>query len=191
VHDVQAARGASLSDGSDARPGHRVVLLVAVAAAVLAVDVVTKLVAVDRLETGHPVEVVDGVLTMRLVRNPGAAFGFAQGMTILFSVVAVIVAVFILRIASRLRSTAWAVALGLVLGGALGNLADRVFREPAPLRGHVIDFIELPHWPVFNLADSCIVAGGVLMVLLSVLGVTHDNSAERGAREKRPGPDAR
>ncbi len=60
----------------------------------------------------------------------------------------------VLRLAVRVRSTGWALALGLLLGGALGNLTDRVFREPAPFRGHVVDFLELPHWPVFNLADS-------------------------------------
>jgi signal peptidase II len=99
-------------------------------------------------------------------------------MTVVFTVVAVAVAAFILRIAGKLRSKAWAVALGLVLGGAMGNLADRVFREPAVFRGHVIDFLELPHWPVFNIADSCIVSGGLLMVLLSVLGVAHDGAVD-------------
>ena len=163
MHDVQAARGAPLSE--DAPTGRRRLPL---------------LLAVDGLRSGHPVDVVDGLLTLRLVRNPGAAFGFAQGMTVVFTLVAVAVAGFILRIAGQLRSKAWAVALGLLLGGAMGNLADRVFREPAAFRGHVIDFLELPHWPVFNLADSAIVTAAVLIVLLSARGSSYDGTRTQG-----------
>jgi signal peptidase II len=75
-----------------------------------------------------------------------------------------------------LQSRAWATALGLLLGGALGNLADRVFRSPALFRGYVIDWIELPHWPVFNIADSAIVTGGILAVLLASRGIELDGS---------------
>lgn len=146
-----------------------------VAVTVLAVDVATKTTAVAWLTDRAPVEVVDGVLTLRLVRNPGAAFGTAQGMTVVLTVIAAVVVVVILRAARRLASTGWAIALGLVLGGALGNLVDRVFRSPGPLRGHVIDFLELPHWPVFNVADMAIVSGAALMILLSLRGVGHDD----------------
>jgi signal peptidase II len=149
-------------------------LLLVVAGTVLALDVVTKHVVVDRLAGRDPVEVIDGLLSLRLVRNPGAAFGFASGLTVVLTLVAVGVVVMILRVAHRLRSTGWAAALGLVLGGAVGNLVDRIFRDPAPLRGRVIDFIELPHWPVFNLADSAIVSGALLLVLLSLRGVQYD-----------------
>jgi signal peptidase II len=180
---MQAARGASLSDGDPpAQPEgrRRVGVLLAVALTVLATDVVSKLFVVDRLAERRPIEVVDGLLTLRLVRNSGAAFGVAQGLTIVFSCVAVVVVLVILRIARRLRSTAWALALGLVLGGAVGNLIDRIFREPAPFRGRVIDFLELPNWPVFNLADACIVTGGVLMVLLSLRGAQYDGTRAAG-----------
>jgi len=149
-------------------------LLLTVAIVVLALDVVSKLLAVDRLDGRAPVEVIDGVLSLRLVRNPGAAFGVAQGLTIALTLIAVVVIAVILRVARRLRRASWAVGLGMVLGGALGNLLDRVFREPGPLRGHVVDFLQLPNWPVFNLADSAIVTGGVLMVLLSLKGITYD-----------------
>jgi signal peptidase II len=172
---MQAARGASLSEPGASRRS-LLPLLLAVAAVVLALDVTTKLLAVDRLSDRGPVEVIDGLLTLRLVRNSGAAFGFASGLTVIFTVVAVVVVVVILRAAARLRSLGWAIALGLVLGGAIGNLLDRLFRDPAPFRGRVIDFLELPHWPVFNLADSAIVSGAVLMVLLSVRGVQYDGS---------------
>jgi len=151
-------------------------VLLTVALVVLALDLATKLVAVAQLGDRGPVEVVDGILTLRLLRNPGAAFGVAEGLTIALTVIAVVVVLVILRIAQRLRSRSWAVGLGMVLGGAVGNLVDRIFREPALFRGHVVDFLELPHWPVFNLADSAIVSGGVLLVVLSVRGTTYDGA---------------
>ena len=174
---MQAAGGTPLSEGSDpAGERSRLPLVLAVAAAVLVADVISKALAVRELGDRDPVELLGGLLTLRLVRNPGAAFGMAQGLTIAFTVVAGIVVVVILRLSRRLRSTPWAVALGLVLGGAVGNLVDRVFRAPAPGRGHVVDFLELPHWPVFNLADSAIVTAAVLMVLLSARGLSYDGT---------------
>jgi signal peptidase II len=170
VHDVQAARGTPLTHRS------RLPLLVSIAAAVLALDLLTKLLAVRELADREPISLLGGVLTLRLVRNPGAAFGMAQGLTVVLTAIAVGVVVVILRMARRLQSNAWAVALGLVLGGALGNLVDRLFRAPSPGRGEVVDFLELPRWPVFNLADSAIVVAGVLMVALSARGVPHDGS---------------
>ena len=97
-------------------------------------------------------------------------------MTIVFTVIAVGVVVYILRAARNLRSVGWAITLGLLLGGATGNLVDRIFRAPGLFRGHVVDWIELPHWPVFNLADSSIVCGGVLVVLLALRGVRLDGT---------------
>jgi signal peptidase II len=183
---MQAARGASLSESRLGRPRLALVLLVAVV--VLLLDIATKALAVDRLSNRGPVEVIDGFLQLRLVRNPGAAFGFASGLTVVLSLVAAVVVVVILRAATSLRSGWWALALGLVLGGAVGNLCDRVFRDPGVFRGHVIDFIELPHYPLFNLADSCIVTGGALMVLLSVRGVRHDGRGVSRPSEDPPMP---
>ncbi len=181
MHDVQAAGGAPLSEGAEPSDGgSRLPVLLAVAAAVLLADLVSKMLAVRELGDRDPVSLLGGLLTLRLVRNAGAAFGFAQGLTIAFTVVAATVVLVILRLSRRLRSTPWAVALGLVLGGAVGNLVDRVFRAPAPGRGHVVDFLELPHWPVFNLADSAIVVAALLMVLLSARGTSYDGT--------RPGP---
>jgi signal peptidase II len=118
------------------------------------------------------------------VRNEGAAFSFAEGATVLFSLIAVVVAVVIVRTARRLYSTAWAVVLGLVLGGALGNLVDRLFRSPGVLRGGVVDFVSVfaPDgrvWPVFNVADSAIVCGGLLGALLALRGIEFDGSRAR------------
>ena len=108
------------------------------------------------------------MLTLCESRNPGAAFSIGgTSSTIVFTAIAVGVIIFIVRTARRIHSLPWAIALGLLLGGATGNLTDRIFRAPGPLRGWVVDWIQLPHWPVFNLADSAIVCGAVLMVLLA------------------------
>ncbi|HET6728511.1 MAG TPA: signal peptidase II [Jiangellaceae bacterium] len=177
---MQATGGASLT--RDARQGtaggrRRVGVLASVAVTVFALDQITKIMAVAWLQDGQVVEVVDGILRLRLVRNPGAAFSFATDITIVLTAVAATVVVVIMRLSRRLTSAWWAVALGGLLGGALGNLTDRILREPAPLRGHVIDFLELPNWPVFNLADSAIVGSAVLVAWLSLRGVTYDGSS--------------
>jgi signal peptidase II len=163
------------------RPRSRVLLLGGIAALVLVADVLTKVAAVAGLEGRPPLELLGGAVYLVLVRNPGAAFSLATGYTWVLSLVAVAVVVVIVRIAPRLRSTGWAVALGLVLGGALGNLSDRIFRAPAPFSGHVVDIVSLfapdgSVWPVFNVADSCIVSGGVLLVLLALTGRELDGS---------------
>jgi signal peptidase II len=168
------------------QPRTRVLLLGGIAALVLAADVLTKVAAVARLEGVGPVKLLGGAVYLVLVRNPGAAFSLATGYTWVLSLVAVAVVVVIVRIARRLRSTGWAIALGLVLGGALGNLTDRIFREPGPLQGHVVDVVSLfapdgSVWPVFNLADSSIVTGGVLLVLLALTGRELDGT--RSVRE--------
>lgn len=171
------------------RPRRLVGLLAAVAATALALDVGTKVAAVALLSDREPVRLFGGGLYLVLYRNPGAAFSLATGLTWLLSLVAVGVVVAIVRLAPRLRSTGWAVGLGLVLGGALGNLVDRLFRGPGPLRGHVVDFLSLfapdgSVWPVFNLADSAIVAGGLLLVLLAALGRDHDGGLARRAERE-------
>jgi signal peptidase II len=143
------------------------------AAAVLVADVVSKVLIVATMddESHPPVTVIDGVLHIVYTRNSGAAFSIGTGATLLFTAVAVVVVVVIARQARRLASRRWALSLGLLLGGALGNLTDRLLRDPGPLRGHVVDWIQLPHWPVFNIADAAIVLGGCLAVLLAGRGV--------------------
>ena len=110
------------------------------------------------------------------VRNGGAAFNIGTSITIVFTAIAAGVIIYILRAARNLRSIGWAISLGLLLGGATGNLVDRIFRAPGPFRGDVVDWIELPHWPVFNLADSAIICGGVLFVLLALRGIRLDGA---------------
>ena len=168
-----------------ARPARsQLAVLVGVAVFVLAADAITKVVVVAQLSGHPPIRLLGGLLTLRLIRNSGAAFSLGTSLTVVFTAIAVGVIIFILRTARRLRSLPWAITLGLLLGGAAGNLADRLFRAPGVMRGDVVDWIELPHWPVFNLADSAIVCGGVLAVLLAVRGMRLDGTVEGG----RPGP---
>jgi signal peptidase II len=149
---------------------------VLVAALVLVADVASKHWVVAELEGRRTVRLLGGALLLAVSRNPGAAFSFATGATVVFTAVALGVIVVILRTAPRLRSTGWAVCLGLLLGGASGNLGDRLFRAPGFARGAVVDFIDFRVWPVFNLADSAIVCGGVLAVLLTLRGVAVDGT---------------
>jgi signal peptidase II len=134
-------------------------------------DQVTKALAVARLTEGRPTRFIGSLLRFDLTRNAGAAFSTATGITWVLTLLAVVVVVVVIRASRRLGSRIWALAFGLLLGGACGNLADRIFRAPGVARGHVVDFLELPHWPIFNLADSAIVSAGVLVVLLTLLGI--------------------
>lgn len=173
-----------------ARPTVR--LLAVLAVVILAADILTKVLAVAQLEGRPPVPLLGGLVHLQLLRNPGAAFSLATGYTWILAIVAIAVVVVILRVARRLRSTGWAIALGLVLGGALGNLTDRVFRAPGPLQGHVVDMVSLfaPNgtvWPVFNLADSAIVCGGVLLVLLALLGRELDGTRSADRKKETAG----
>jgi signal peptidase II len=172
-------------------PRRRIGVLLAVAVTVLVADITSKVIVVATLSGRPPVRLLGGLLTLRVDRNPGAAFSIGTSMTIVFTAIAVGVIIFILRTSRRIRSTAWAVTLGLLLGGATGNLTDRLLRSPGPLRGYVVDWIQLPHWPVFNVADSAIVCGGILAVLLAARGLSIDGTGpERMARAPDGGPGA-
>lgn len=154
-------------------------LVLSVALGWLLLDVLTKVAVVARLTPGRPVDVVGGVVRLDLLRNPGSAFSLATGYTAVLSLVAVAVVVVVVRISGRLRSRIWALAFGLLLGGALGNLSDRVFRAPGFLRGHVVDFVAVGPWPVFNVADSGISVAAALIVVLSLLGRSYDGTRAR------------
>ncbi len=156
------------------RARRRAGLLAAVALLVLAADVASKVAVVAELEGRRTLVLLGGRLLVRVSRNPGAAFSFGESATGVFTVLAAVVVVVIVRTAPRLRSRAWALSLGLLLGGASGNLVDRLFRSPGPGRGAVVDFLDFQVWPSFNVADSAIVCGGLLAVLLSLRGVELD-----------------
>jgi signal peptidase II len=152
-------------------------------------------VVVATIEPGEDIRVLGGLFYLTQLRNVGAAFSFAEGWTIVFSLIAVVVAVVIVRTARRLFSTGWAVALGLVLGGALGNLVDRIFRDPGFLQGGVVDFLSAfaPDgrvWPVFNVADSAIVCGGILGALMALRGIEFDGTKASGKSAATPSEPA-
>ncbi|MCP9988406.1 signal peptidase II [Streptomyces sudanensis] len=163
------------------RPGgrRRVAVLLAVALVAYLLDLGSKMLVVAKLEHRDPIVVVDGLLKFEAVRNPGAAFGIGEAFTVVFTAIAAVVIVVIVRLARKLYSLPWAIALGLLLGGALGNLTDRVFRAPGVFEGAVVDFIAPAHFAVFNLADSAIVCGGFLIVILSFRGLDPDGTVHK------------
>lgn len=161
-------------------------LLIGLALGVLALDLATKLLVVALIEPAENVRTLGGLVYLTNYRNTGAAFSFAEGATVVFSLIAAVVVVVIVRVARRLSSTGWAVALGLVLGGAVGNLVDRVFRDPGFLRGGVVDFVSLLEpdggfYPIFNVADSAIVCGGILGAVLAIRGIEFDGTRSKDA----------
>jgi signal peptidase II len=161
------------------RRGRRIALLFAVAAFAYALDLISKLLVVAKLEGHEPIRLVGDWLELNATRNPGAAFGFGAAFTIIFTLIAAAVIVVIMRLARKLYSYPWAIALGLLLGGALGNLTDRIFRSPGVFEGKVVDFIAPKGFAVFNLADSAIVCGGILIVLLSFRGLDPDGTVHK------------
>ena len=155
---------------------------VAVAAAGLALDQVSKTLAMRNLDDGD-IDVLGSWLVLHLTRNPGAAFSTGTQYTLLFSLLAIAAVVVVLYLSRRVGSLLWAIALGLLFAGVSGNLIDRVFRDPAPLRGHVVDFLMVPHWPVFNVADICINVAAGLILVQAFRGIRIDGTRD-GARER-------
>ncbi|TCJ90104.1 signal peptidase II [Nocardia alba] len=154
----------------------RLTTLLIIAATLFGLDLLTKCLAVAFIDPGESVPIIGDFARFTLVRNPGAAFSMATGMTWLLTLIAAAVVIGVIRIGRTLRSVWWAIGLGMVLGGALGNLVDRLFRYPGPLQGHVVDFVAVGWWPVFNVADSAIVCGAILLVALTVFGFEPDGT---------------
>ncbi|MGW3296027.1 signal peptidase II [Streptomyces xiamenensis] len=179
----QAAADADAAEAPGADPAaprrRRVGVLAVVAAFAFVLDLVTKIAAVEWLEHQRSIDIIGDWLRFSVIRNGGAAFGFGEALTVFLTAVAAIVVVVIIRLARKLYSTPWAIALGLLLGGAFGNLTDRLFRAPGVFEGHVVDFISVQHFSVFNLADSAIVCGGILIVILSFRGLDPDGTVHK------------
>jgi signal peptidase II len=196
---MQAARGASLkpSDptasptdptGATGQPRARagaLAVFASIATLGYALDVLTKVLAVQHLTGRAPVPVVGDLLTLYLARNPGAAFSTGTSYTLALTCVAVAAAVGVLWVSRRLRSTGWAIGLGFLMAGVLGNLTDRVFRAPGLFRGHVVDFLQLPHWPIFNVADVCINIAAAMIILQAIRGISVSGTSSR----RRAGDD--
>lgn len=167
---MQAAGGAAIT-GSDSPAARRYWLIsVLIGVVGLGLDQAVKALAVAKLDPAHPVPLLGGLITLQLTRNSGAAFSMGEGFTVGFTVVAIIALIAVVVWAlPRLRHLGWAVAMGLLLAGIAGNLTDRLFREPSPFQGHVVDFIQLPYFAIFNVADMFITAAAVLVVWLAMI----------------------
>lgn len=151
------------------------VTLAIVALVVYAADQFTKFLITENLREGQQIDVLGVVLQFHFVKNSGAAFSIASGSTWIFSIIAASVTIFILWYARRISSVSWAVLFGMLLGGTVGNLTDRLFREPGFGIGHVIDFLQVWGFPaIFNVADSFIVASMGLFIILSLRGTRMD-----------------
>ncbi|MFM8633103.1 MAG: signal peptidase II [Candidatus Nanopelagicus sp.] len=140
--------------------------LASVAFLVFALDYLTKTLAIEYLSSQSK-QILGSFLQLKLVYNSGAAFSLASSGTIFLSTFAMIVAAAIFYYARKVTSTGWAGALGLALGGIFGNLSDRIFRSPGALQGKVVDWIQLPNWPVFNIADMAVVSSAIFITYLS------------------------
>jgi signal peptidase II len=147
-------------------------LLFGSALGIFTLDRLTKWWAESSLQGRPPIRLIPGLLDLRFTSNPGGAFSIGQSAPVLFAIASAIVAGIIIATAGRHSSGLVSVTLGMILGGALGNLTDRVFRDPSFLRGEVIDFIDLHHWPVFNVADASIVIGAILLAASSFVGTS-------------------
>ena len=141
-------------------------------------DFATKIWAVEYLSHRGPVKIIGSLFQLNFIRNSGAAFSFAPGATLLLSFFGIAVLIAITYYAPLLTSKGWALVLGLVMGGVLGNMTDRIFREPGLLRGHVIDWMQLPHWPIFNIADTAIVVAAFISVVLTARNIPPSKKEE-------------
>ena len=144
--------------------------LFAIAWTIWLFDFVTKTWALSTF-SATPKSIIGNLLQFTLIKNSGAAFSLATGFTILFSLLALAVVVTVISYASRITSHGWQWTTGLLLGGVLGNLTDRIFREPSFLNGHVIDWIQIPNWPVFNIADMAISTAAALAFVLTMRNI--------------------
>ena len=146
--------------------------LLSVAWSIWILDLATKAWAVNQLANREPIKIVGSFFQLTFTRNSGAAFSMATNATLFLSLFGIAVLIGIIYFAPQVTSKGWSVVFGLVMGGILGNLMDRIFREPGFLRGHVIDWMQLPHWPIFNIADTSIVCAALLSMILTARNVS-------------------
>ncbi|MBW3084393.1 Lipoprotein signal peptidase [Austwickia sp. TVS 96-490-7B] len=147
------------------------VVVLAVGAVVYAADQASKVWALTHLQPGVRTPWWGEFLQWHLIFNPGAAFSIGTDVTWLFTMIQGGVTVGVIAFSSRLRSWWWVIGAGLVLGGAAGNVTDRLIRPPGIGVGHVVDFLELPHWPIFNVADAAIVTAAVIIAVATLWGI--------------------
>lgn len=173
------------------RSWRNLLVVLGIGAVVVAIDQLTKVWAENELMGQPPMQIIGEWLQFTFTRNPGAAFSLGSDFTGLFTIAALVVSVVAVWFARRVVSGWWLLALGLLLGGAVGNLVDRATQPPGFGVGEVRDFIQLPNWPVFNVADMAVVGSAALIVVLSLLGVpatdsSEDDESEESAAEVSP-----
>ncbi|WP_208020578.1 signal peptidase II [Labedella phragmitis] len=174
---------------TDTATRRTLLVLAVVAVSALVLDQLSKYLVVSSMTEGERIPVLGEFLVLFYVRNPGAAFSFAEGATWIFSLLAAAVSITIIVLARRIRSKLWAVVFGLLLGGVLGNLTDRLFREPSFGLGHVVDFISTP-WmlpAIYNVADIAIVVSMAIFILLTILGVGIDGTRAKNSDDAEVG----
>lgn len=154
---------------------HRVVLSVGLI--VIVIDQLTKMWAESALTEHVRQPLLGSLLQLHLLYNPGAAFSMLTDATWVFAIFSSVISTLILVFAGRIVPLSWQLAMGGVFGGAVGNLIDRLTNDPGFGRGLVVDFLELPYWPVFNIADSAVVIAACSMVWMSFKGLNYDGTA--------------
>ena len=173
MRHLQAAGGTAITD-DNVTAGPRVAiyrwLAIGIGVIGFGVDLIVKNLAIANLDPQKPIPLLGGLVTLRLIRNPGAAFSMGEDFTVVLTIVAIAALVAVLGwVVPRIRHIGWSVTIGFLLAGIVGNLTDRLFREPGPFRGHVVDFIQLPNFAIFNVADMFITAAAVLGIWLSMI----------------------
>lgn len=190
-NDLSTSAGHEVSGARRRLPLGTVLAIVFGGAAVLAVlDQITKNWAEATLPLLEPQPLLGEIVQLTLLYNSGAAWGMGAEITPVVTGLQILIALGVIVFATTsVRSAGYATALAMVLGGALGNIHDRLLRPPGPFRGEVVDFLQLPNWPVFNVADMAVVGGAVLVVLLGLFGRSADPAATDGVG-RRAGPAA-
>jgi len=173
------------------RRGTVLAVVAAIAVVLVVVDQVTKNWAEASLPLLEPQPFLGEFLQLTLLYNTGAAWGMGSEITPVVTClqIAIVIGVIVFAVRS-VRSPGYTAALGLVMGGALGNIHDRLLRDPSPFHGAVVDFLELPNWPVFNVADMAVVGGAILIVVLGLFGVAPDPATDEQETEPAESPSA-
>ena len=160
-----------------------IISIALIALVVVALDRLTKIWAANTLPLGQSQPVIGELLQFHLAFNPGAAFSIFTNATWLFTAFSTAISIYILYKAKQIKSGLWQIGAGGILGGAVGNLIDRFINEPGFPNGHVTDFIQLPNWPVFNIADSSVFCSAIFLMVISLRGLNYDGTKDVPAKE--------
>jgi signal peptidase II len=149
---------------------------------VVVLDQLVKVWVVASLSDG-PLSIIGNDVELRLTRNSGGAFSLFTNATVVLALLAIVLSIVLVRAVQRARDRLTVVALSMVLGGALGNLTDRLTRSPGFLRGEVVDYVRVGSFPSFNVADSAITIGAILLIIAAFNDAAHarDSTSEHPA----------